>query len=95
MALDRTGCRCFRRTAHASVSPRTGTAIMTTRSTLLRTAFCRGMLQAVDLTGSIGTQRIRRMLANRTSRGALARDWAAVSHDLRTAMQRYAAEHGA
>jgi hypothetical protein len=67
---------------------------MITRSTLLRSAFFRGMAQAVDLTGSIGTQRIRRMLANRTSRGALAHDWEAVSHDLRRAMQRYAAEHG-
>lgn len=68
---------------------------MITRSTFRRSAFLRGMAQALDLSGSIGTARIRRLLANRTARGSLVRDWAAVSHDFRTAERRCAAEHGA
>ncbi|HSU13374.1 hypothetical protein [Longimicrobium sp.] len=66
---------------------------MIARSSLLGRAFVRGMAQAVDLTGSIGSRRLRRMVV-RSDRAALLADWAAVSRDLRVAVQRYAAGHG-
>lgn len=65
---------------------------MITRASIFDSAFLWGMAQAFDLGGGLARRRLARF-RQRSVRGALASSWAAVGHDLSTALRRYREQH--
>lgn len=62
------------------------------RTFIKHSAFLKGALRIIDLTGNISREEIRHAIHTRSSRDAIAGDWLNVGNDIKTAMNRYKRE---